>query len=77
MNPDENGAGLKLNISESDNSLDFDLALSVISWFRLAPKKAESMLTAVRRSVSNWRAVANHCHIKKSRQDEMEPAFRY
>jgi hypothetical protein len=49
----------------------------VFFYFRLAPKKAESMLAAVRRSVSNWRAVADRYDIKKRQQDEMEPAFRY
>jgi serine/threonine-protein kinase HipA len=77
MNPDINGAGLKLNISESDNALDFDLALSVIAYFRLTPEKAKSILAAVRRSVSNWRTVADRCNIQKSQQDEMETVFRF
>jgi serine/threonine-protein kinase HipA len=76
MNPDVGGAGLKLNISESDNSQDFGLALSVIPYFRLVPEKAESILAAVRRSVSNWRTVAERYNIKKSQQDETEAAFR-
>ncbi|WP_010263925.1 HipA domain-containing protein [Treponema primitia] len=59
MNPDENGVGLKLNISESDNTLDFDLALSVIPYFRLSSEKAESILNTVKHSVSNWRTVAD------------------
>jgi serine/threonine-protein kinase HipA len=76
MNPNADGVGLKLNISESDNSLDFGLALSVISYFRLSSEKAESILTTVRRSVSNWRTVADRYNIEKSQQDEMEMAFR-
>jgi serine/threonine-protein kinase HipA len=76
MNPDINGSGLKLNISESDNSLDFDLALSVSACFRLALEKAKSILAIVKKTVSNWRAVADRCHIQKSQQDEMETAFR-
>ena len=35
INPDEHGIGLKLNISEDDNSLDFELALSVAAYFGL------------------------------------------
>ncbi|GHV73776.1 toxin HipA [Spirochaetia bacterium] len=76
MNPDENGTGLKLNISENDNPLDFDLALSVIPYFRLSLKKAESILDAVKQSVSNWRTIAERYNLPKRQQDEMEPAFR-
>jgi serine/threonine-protein kinase HipA len=76
MNPDENGTGLKLNITESDNSLDFDLALSVIPYFRLSSEHAESILSVIKRSVSKWRTAADHYGISKRQQDEMEPAFR-
>ncbi len=47
MNPDEYGTGLKLNISENDNSLDFDLAMSITPYFGLEPARAESVLTEV------------------------------
>jgi serine/threonine-protein kinase HipA len=77
MNPDENGAGLSLNISESDNSLDFDLALSVIPYFRLSSKKAECILAMVRQAVSNWRPAADQYGIPKKQQNEVAPAFRY
>lgn len=43
MNPDPYGAGLKLNISETDNAQDLDLALSVAPVFRLkrrTPKRS-------------------------------------
>jgi serine/threonine-protein kinase HipA len=76
MNPDENGAGLKLNISEDDNSLDFGLALGVVSYFRLSDNKAKSILNDIRRSVSNWRAVADTYGIPRSEQDMAAPAFR-
>ncbi|GHU97492.1 toxin HipA [Spirochaetia bacterium] len=76
MNPDENGTGLKLNISEGDNSLDFDLALSVIAYFRLSVGKAKSILTAIKDSVSNWRAVADRYDIPRQQQDMVAPAFR-
>ncbi|MEO1655522.1 MAG: HipA domain-containing protein, partial [Bacteroidota bacterium] len=34
INPIEKGTGLSLNISEDDNSLDFDLCIEVIDYFR-------------------------------------------
>ena len=37
LNPDPDGTGLSLNISETDNALSFDLALEVAPFFRLKP----------------------------------------
>jgi len=39
INPVETGTGLKLNISDEDNSLDLDLALEVSEFFRLSEEK--------------------------------------
>jgi serine/threonine-protein kinase HipA len=76
MNPDEHGTGLKLNISEDDNSLDFDLALEVIPYFRLSEKKARQILAEVKKAVSQWRLIAQGYGISRSEQDYMERAFR-
>ncbi|MCK4922005.1 MAG: type II toxin-antitoxin system HipA family toxin, partial [Bacteroidales bacterium] len=40
INPVENGSGLKLNISENDNSLDINLAIEVREFFRLKEDRA-------------------------------------
>jgi serine/threonine-protein kinase HipA len=77
MNPDETGTGLKLNISENDNSLDFDLAMSVISHFCLSPEKAQSILKEVQKSVSSWRQTAVKYGISRMEQEMVERAFRY
>ena len=77
MNPDEYGTGLKLNISENDNSLDFDLAMSITPYFGLEPAHAESILAEVKRAVSDWRKLATKYGISKSEQDTMARAFRY
>lgn len=76
INPDENGMGLKLNISENDNSLDFDLALSTAKYFGLDAKRAESILNEIKNVVSNWRNLANQYGISRIEQDLMERAFR-
>ncbi len=76
INPVENGAGLKLNISETDNSLDFDLALQVIEYFRLDEKKALNIIKQIKSVVSNWRSVANRYNISKTEQELMAKAFR-
>ena len=76
INPVENGTGLKLNISENDNSLDFDLAFDVIEYFRLDEKKALDIIKQIKNIVSNWRSVAGSYNISKTEQDLMAKAFR-
>lgn len=76
INPNETGTGLKLNISENDNSLDFDLALEVIEYFRLNKKKALEIIKYIKSVVSNWRNIANSFHLPKNEQDIMAKAFR-
>nr|WP_320059139.1 HipA domain-containing protein [uncultured Bacteroides sp.] len=77
INPDERGMGLKLNISEDDNSLDFELALSVAEYFGLDPVKAGSILSQIRTVVSNWRSIATKYGISRSEQDDIAGAFRF
>ena len=76
INPVENGTGLKLNISENDNSLDFDLAFDVIEYFRLDEKKAVNIIKQIKSVVSNWRSLANRYNISKTEQELMAKAFR-
>jgi len=75
LNPNEYGTGLSLNISEKDNALDLDLALSVAEYFRVEKKKAESIIKKVKNAVSMWRDVAKHNGVSKSEQDKMSKAF--
>ncbi|MFH1195396.1 MAG: HipA domain-containing protein [bacterium] len=76
INPDENGTGLKLNISENDNSLDFDLALEVIKYFRLSEKKALEIIRHIKSVSGKWKSLANNYHISKTEQEVMARAFR-
>lgn len=75
INPNEFGNGLSLNISETDNSLDLSLALSVAEYFRLDEQKAKSIIDQVKSAVSNWRKVANDLGISRAEQDRMSKAF--
>jgi serine/threonine-protein kinase HipA len=76
MNPDPDGAGLTLNVSETDNSQNLDLALSVAPVFRLKGKQAAETVDAVVSTVSEWRKVATAHGISRSAQDRMRRAFR-
>lgn len=77
INPDELGNGLKLNVSEEDNSLNFDLALSVAGFFGIDNKLAVNILSNIKNVVSTWRKIASFYDISRSEQDKMESAFRY
>ena len=76
MNPDPYGAGLTLNISETDNAQDLELALSVASVFRVQTKRALEIVTEVAQTVSEWRSVATSHGLPRTAQDRMQPAFR-
>jgi serine/threonine-protein kinase HipA len=75
LNPDPNGTGLALNISELDNALDLDLARQVAPYFRLEKPAAETIIAEVAEAVSHWRAIATQYDISRAEQNRMQPAF--
>ncbi len=75
VNPDTEGAGLSLNISETDNALSFDLALEVAPYFRLKLKVAEEILRDVRAAIGNWKQHASTLGIARAEQEIMAAAF--
>ena len=75
LNPNEYGIGLKLNITENDNSLDLGLALDVAAYFRLDKDQANEIMNDVKRAVQNWKAVANKYGISRREQELKSRAF--
>ena len=75
INPNEYGKGLHLNISDTDNSLDLDLALSVAEYFRLDKQKADRIINQVKKSIGSWRRLAVKYKIPKAEQERMAAAF--
>lgn len=75
INPVAPSTGLHLNITDDDNSLDFDLAMEVIDFFQLDERTAERIKAEVLSSVTEWRAVANAIGISRSEQELMSSAF--
>ena len=75
INPNEDGAGLSLNISLEDNSLDLDLALEVAEYFRLTEVEAIKILDDTRRSVKSWKSIANEHQLPRSEQELMAKVF--
>jgi len=76
MNPVDSGDGLKLNISDSDNSQSLELAYSVAPFYRLKARRAQQIGRAVIEAASHWRKVATAVGIPRAEQDSMENAFR-
>jgi serine/threonine-protein kinase HipA len=75
VNPVYHGRGLTLNISETDNSLDFDLASSVAKYFRVSANKATTIISKVKQAASKWRKVSKTYNIPAGEQDLMAQAF--
>ena len=76
MNAVADGDGLKLNISETDNSQDLTLAKSVAGVFRISLSNANSIISEVVQSVKQWRLEAKKLNISQAEQDEMAGAFK-
>lgn len=76
MNPNPQGEGLKLNISESDNSQNLELVLEVAPFFRLKARAAERIVQEVVTAVGSWRRIAGRMGISTDSQDRMRRAFR-
>lgn len=75
INPEPLNKGLTLNISETDNSLELDLAREVAESFRLNKKQAEKIIEEVIKAVSQWRTLATSLQISKEEQEAMAGAF--
>lgn len=76
INPVANGNGLKLNISENDNSQDLSLAKEVAEYFRIKPAKANKIIEEVLAVVKDWRKEASALGISLKEQAHMSGAFR-
>lgn len=76
INPNPDGDGLTLNVSEHGNAQDLELALGVAEWFRLSSAKARGIVDEVVAAVRTWRRVAERFGISKASQQRMARAFR-
>lgn len=75
MNANPSGQGLTLNISDDDNSLDPELALSVATFFRLAASDAEKILENMIGQVAQWHTIAGKHGMSRREQENMSGAF--
>lgn len=77
INPNPHRGGLALNISLEDNSLDFDLALSVAPQFRVKLSQAQETVKMVKNVVGHWKDTALKLKITRSEIESMAPAFHF
>ena len=77
LNPVETGSGLSLNISETDNAQELDLAIEVAPYFRVSEKRAGEIIEKIKASVGQWNTVAENQGISRMERDGMSAAFRY
>jgi serine/threonine-protein kinase HipA len=75
VNPNPMGTGLKLNISETDNSLDLDLALSVANNFRIKSVRAKEIIFSIKKEIKNWYSLAKKYKVAKDEQEYMSKSF--
>jgi serine/threonine-protein kinase HipA len=76
LNPQPWGDGLALNINETDNRLDLDLAAEVADYFRIKPMRREKLLRQICVAVSGWEKTARAEGISQPEIERMRPAFR-
>lgn len=77
LNPSIEKDGLSLNIDMDDNALDFELAKSVGSYFRLRESEMKTIIQEVSQAVKGWKTIAKKIGIKNAEIELMSGAFRY
>jgi serine/threonine-protein kinase HipA len=77
INPSIDKDGLSLNIDSNNNTLDFDLAMSVGEYFQLKEKQMDDILNEIRGAVKNWKTEATKIGISKAEITLMSSAFKF
>ena len=67
MNPVPDAQGLKLNVSEADNTLELDLARSVAAYFRVSKRVADDVIARRQAVVKQWPKIAGSLEIPSPR----------
>lgn len=73
LTPDELGRGLRLNVNENDNALDFDLALEIAPY--LGIKNAKDIIEQIKKVVRKWHFEASRYGIPQEEQQRVASAF--
>lgn len=75
INPITPAHGLTLNISDEDNRLDFNLAISVAEFFKLKDSEAKQIVANVKTVVQSWHKLAKNIGLTNNEMERMSSAF--
>ncbi|THB66555.1 MAG: HipA domain-containing protein [Gammaproteobacteria bacterium] len=75
LNPIIGNKGLHLNITDTENALDYQLAFDVIDFFRLTQREATKIYDEVLGAVKNWQQIAQKSGISRAEQVVKQDAF--
>ena len=76
LNPQPWPGGLALNIDETSNACDLDLARSVGHYFRLSNEQQNCAIREIQNAVAPWEPVAEKMEITRSEINRMRVAFQ-
>jgi serine/threonine-protein kinase HipA len=76
MNPVPDSHGLKLNVDQTDNALDLELARSVAGFFRVPAKQVDEIILRCAQVVRQWPMIAEGLRIPDREQRRMAGAFK-
>ncbi len=76
VNPNPQGHGLSLNISQHDNSCSFELAVAQAGYFGIASCEADKLVAEAKRVVGGWEALAKRLAVDKASIEFIRPAFK-
>jgi serine/threonine-protein kinase HipA len=75
INPSTDKDGLALNIDTVNNGLDFEVAKSVGTYFRLDKKQMDTIIKEVKQATSNWKTISKAIGISRGEIELMTKAF--
>ncbi|MBQ6503279.1 MAG: type II toxin-antitoxin system HipA family toxin [Flexilinea sp.] len=76
VNPVPYGDELSLNVNESDNRINIDLAIDTAERFGIGKNEAAKITAEIINTVEgNWQRIAANCGISRGQIESMRPAF--
>ena len=76
VNPSIYGDALSLNVSLSDSTIDFGLALETAEYYEISKSTAEHLLLEIKNNVNeNWKPIAQKYKLSRNAIEYMSPAF--
>jgi serine/threonine-protein kinase HipA len=77
VNPGSGAIGfLHLNINETDNTSDYEVALSCAGQYQLDKDEIKQVLTEVYNAVNQWEYIANQENLSKNEIESMKDSFK-